>query len=260
MAASCFGDGPTYEKSYTLNVNFEYSFDYSQTFGTDSLWFDAATGVGIGYMDMAFYHKLNNDKTGFLGGFMVSYQEMPKAPVKDEDKDEPVEPEAQAETDTEGDSGENIVVDKRWRAYLLEPLKSRNTYVVFHDSDNMPEHDVEFLMSDYGTCLMSECYITNTLAVAESVAEHFDIGDKLVVRATGYLNGSKTQTAEMPLAEFSNQKDSIVSRWTKFDLTKLGSVQYVDFEVEALVSPDKKHLIPTDFCLDNMVSNVNVSY
>lgn len=260
MASSCLGDGPTYEKSYTLNVNFEYSFDYSQTFGPDSLWIDTVNGVGIGYMDMAFYQKLNADKTELLGGFLVSYQEMPKSPQTDKEESSGQDDLGQDEESSGQDDNvaETVPVDKTWRAYILEPSKTRNTYVVFHDTDEMPEHDVEFLLPDYGTCVMSECYVTNTLAVAEAVASQFETGDKLVVRATGYLGGLKTDSAEITLAEFSSQKDSIVSKWTKFDLSRLGSVQYVDFEV--LVHSANPLSVPADFCMDNMVSSVNVSY
>jgi hypothetical protein len=57
------------------------------------------------------------------------------------------------------------------------------------------------------------------------------------------------------LAEFTEKKDSIVSVWTPFELKKLGSVQYVDFEV---ISTDPG--VPTCFCMDSMVAEVEIKY
>ena len=253
LTASCFGDEPTYQRSFSLVADFEYSFDYEETFGPDSLWFDSVTGAGVGYMDLAFFHKLNDEKTDVLGGFMVSYQEMPK---KVEDKKEDG---GDTEDGSDLEEPEVVEVDKTCRAYLLKPLSNRNTYLVFRDSDHMPEHDVEFINAPYGTCIMESCYITNTLEVAEAVAATFEKGDKLVVRATGYKDGMKTGTAEAALAEFSSQKDSIVSSWTRFNLSTLGAVNFVEFEME-VQSEKGAGKVPTNFCLDNMNASINISY
>lgn len=257
LTSSCFfGDEPTIEKSYTLVANFEYSFDYSKEFGADSTWFDTATGAGIGYGDLAFYHKLNEEKTDVLGGFMVSYQEMPKAPATDEDDN--IKPET-PEEGPDPEEPEVVEVNKTYRAYLLNPSKNRNTYLVFRDSDKMPDHDVEFLYADYGTCVMESCYVTNTLEVAEAVAQNFKKGDKLVVRATGYKDGVKTGSSEVSLAEFSSQKDSIVSSWTLFNLANLGAVTFVEFEMD-IQSENADGKIPALFCMDNMKASINISY
>lgn len=264
MAVSCFGEGPTYQKSFTLDASFEYSFDYSTAFRPDSLWFDVATGSGIGYGDMAFFHKLNADKTAVVGGFMASYQEMPKSPAAPETPEEDAESESQDPADSErpqepAEPEEPVEVIKTYRAYLKTPGKVRNTYLVFCDSENMPEHDVWFMLKEYGTCVMDKCFVTNTLEVAEAVAANFEKGDRLVLRATGWLDGAKTGNAEFTLADFSSQRDSIVSKWTQFDLSDLGAIEFVDFEVE--VQSDKADMqIPKYFCIDNVMSSVNVSY
>ena len=254
LTASCFGDEPTIQKSYTLVANFEYGFDYNEAFGTDSLLFDTTAGAGIGYMDLAFFHKLNEEKTEVLGGFLMSYQEMPKKAEEKEDDSENQEGEEPAPEEPEV-----VEVDNTYRAYLLDPSKSRNTYLVFRDSDQMPEHDMEFLQSEYGTCVMESCNITNTMAVAQAIAQNFEKGDKLVVRATGYKDGVKTGSAEATLAEFSSQKDSIVSSWTVFNLSGLGAVNFVEFEMD-VQSDNAAGKIPTYFCLDNVKASINISY
>lgn len=226
MAASCFGD-ETYNRSYTLAADFEYS-NSTSFFRADSLYIDVQSGYGIGYQDFAFYHKLNADKTDVTGGFVASYLSSVRA---------------------ETESGNT------YRAYVVPASKYLNTYLVYRSGSPMPEHDMEFMNAKYGTCEMIACYVTNTVAVADAVAANFELGDRLSLKATGYLDGNKTGETEIALADFSAQKDSIVSTWTVFDLSKLGSVEYVDFEVVST-----KDAVPGDFCLDYVVGSVNLSY
>ena len=94
-----------------------------------------------------------------------------------------------------------------------------------------------------------------TVEVADYVKANFKKGDRLVVKATGYLDGRKTGEAELALADFSEKKDSIVSIWTPFEFGKLGFVEYVDFEI---ISTDPN--VPTYFCMDNMVAEIDLEY
>lgn len=233
MAVSCFDLDTASEESYTLVASFEYTgMNYAETFGADSLFFDnSKEGVGIGFNNLAFYHKLNADKTDVLGGFLASYLCTRRA--------------------EEGGDNAN-------RAYVINPKYTRNTYMVYRQNPqdaNMPEHDVAFLQKSHGTCEMVGCFVTNTVEVADSVAANFGLGDRLTLTATGYLAGAKTGEVEIALADFSAQKDSIVSKWTAFDLKKLGFVEYVEFSMHS-TRPD----VPLNFCLDEMVSSINLSY
>lgn len=233
MAVSCFDIDPKSEESYTLVASFEYTgMNYVETFGADSLFFDnSKEGMGIGFNNLAFYHKLNAGKTDVLGGFLASYLSPRRA-------------------EKGGDNAN--------RAYVINPKYTRNTYLVYRKNPqdaNMPEHDVAFLQKSYGTCEMVVCYVTNTVEVADSVAANFGLDDRLTLTATGYHAGVKTGEAKIDLADFSAQKDSIVSKWTAFDLKKLGSVEYVEFSLHS-TKPD----VPLNFCLDEMVSSINISY
>lgn len=98
-------------------------------------------------------------------------------------------------------------------------------------------------------------YVNNTAEVVEAVKQNFVDGDRLVLKATGYLNGTKTGEAEIELAEYTEQKDSIIVNWTPFDLDKLGKVQYVEFEMIST-----KDNIPTAFCMDDMVARISLEY
>ena len=236
MAISCLGDGPNYQSSYTLSANFEYStLNYPQVFGEDSLYFDAERCVGFGYQDLGFHHKLNADTTEVLGGFLMSYLETRKDMTQLDPK------------------------TNRWRALAAPDM--RNTYAVHRTADlpsNKPAHDVEFLNIAYGTCAMANCQVTNTVEVADSIRTRFAVGDKLILKATGYLNGAKTGSAEFMLAERASVRDSIVSTWTTFDLSALGAVEYVDFEMVVLSANAVD--LPKFFCLDNLTASVNISY
>lgn len=233
MTVSCFDMNTKSEQSYTLIASFEYAgMDYVEKFGADSLFFDSSNeGLGIGFHNLAFYHKLNAGKTDVLGGFLASYL----CPVRAE----------------EGGDNAN-------RAYVMNSKKDNNTYLVYRSNpvaSNMPEHDVEFMEKKYGTCGIAGCFVTNTVEVADSIAANFELGDRLTLSAAGYLNGQQTAQAEILLADFSTQKDSIVSTWTPFDLNKLGSVEYIEFRLTSS-KPD----VPLNFCLDDMVAAINLSY
>ena len=130
------------------------------------------------------------------------------------------------------------------------------TYAVYYenpDPEMMPEHDVEFTATEIAVCKMGYCYVNNTRYVAYKVSQCFENGDRLTLQATGYLNGAETAKVSMSLADFSAQKDSIVSTWTPFDLSKLGTVDKVDFEV---LSTKKE--VPAYFCMDNFVASITI--
>lgn len=235
MAASCLPEGSNYKTSYPVYATFEYSMDYEKEFGADSLCFnDAANATGFGFDVLGFQHKLNAPKTDVDGGFILSYLATPSVFEI---------------TDT--------LKNNQYRAYDSK-YKSKNTYAVYKVSkmpDLMPEHDVIFTQKQNGTCTMNGCYVTNTIETAKAVMNGFEKGDRLVLKATGYLDGKMTKEARINLADFSAQKDSVVCTWTAFDLSSLGSVEYVDFELEST-----KQDIPLGFCMDIMVAQVSLEY
>lgn len=228
-AAACFDvSTETYKSTYTVDTSFEYTtLSFDEVFGPDSLYFDYENGVGIGWQDLAFYHKLNGAKTDVDGGFMLS-----------------------ALKGSGATSGNNL-----YRVVSGTGLGGSSAYMVFHQSDIMPEKQVEFVSSKYGTCTMGGCYVNNTKEVADSIASRFGLGDRLSLKAVGYLNGTKTGEATVTLADFSAAKDSIVTNWTPFELTKLGQIDQVSFEIVST-----KEGIPAYFCLDDMIATISIAY
>ena len=227
MAVSCFGDGPSTKRSYYLDVDFEYG---GNIFQTDSVRFDNTEGIGVGYSDLHFYHKLDPAKKDVVGGWAVS-----------------------------GLRGSGKALGRNeYRVNSGAGLNGSPTYTVFKYNDNpgnMPEHAVYFVNRDYGTCTMLGCYVNNTAQVVDSIKANFTEGDRLILKAIGYLNGAKTGEAKFTLAEYTGQKDSIVVNWTPFDLDKLGEVEYVDFEVTSTAKN-----VPTSFCMDDMVAFIALEY
>ncbi len=225
-AASCsMGDGSMYTNKYTMYADFEYS----NVFGSlDSVYFDRQQGAGIGYQDMAFYHKLNSDGE-FQGGFALSRLK------------------------GSGNSGQD-----RFRVCSGAGSGTSASYLVYYATPNvslMPKTDIEFVVSQYGTCSMVGCYMNNTKEVLNAIKNTFVDGDRLAVKMTGYLGGEKTGEQEFVLAEYTEQKDSVVTTWSPFMLDKLGAVETVDIDIIS-TRPE----IPTAFCLDLLIANIMISY
>lgn len=230
---SCMND-TNYSESFTAYATFEYlGEDYSQLFGADSLYFsiDATDEYesAIGWSVLGFSAKVSLAKDEFVGGFMLSHLK-----AANDTTDFPASP---------------------YRAYG-DPAKI-NTYMVFHDSPSglMPVHDMFFTMTIYGTCVPVGCGICNTAEVVKFVKENFEDGDRLVVKAKGYLDNAVSGTAEIALADYATFRDSVVTKWTMFDLEKLGDFDYIDFEISST-----KEGVPPYFCLDDFIAQVAIEY
>ncbi len=224
---SCLGGGDkTYTNTYTLGGSFEYG---TGVFSSDSLAFENQNGVGLAWQDLGFYHKLNEGKSEFLGGFVLSCLK------------------------GKGDDGTN-----RFRVNSGSGMKDSFSYLVYYvnpDASLMPERDIEFMASEYGTCSMIGCYVNNTKEVVNAVKENFVDGDRLSIKMTGYNGEKVTGTSEFVLAEYTEQKDSVVTTWSPFQLEKLGAVEYINIEIVT-----NRTDIPKAFCMDDIYANVSVAY
>ena len=236
MAVSCFKDGPTNSHQYNMFATFEYVNDYDipAQFGEDSLYVNDITGLGVIWNDVAFLHKLSDDKKTAKGGFILSclkgnvYKEGYEAdPAKD--------------------------------LYRVNaPADSSRTYMVFVDAgaeDMMPAHDVEFFNDQYGTCLVGGCFVNVPVYVAFAASKEFKDGDALVLKATGLRDGKVTAEKSMELITCTEGKVVIPEMWKVFDLKELGDIQYVDFDVQ---SSNPK--VPEVFCMDNFGARVSLEY
>ena len=235
---SCFDF--TSSENYTLVANFEYGSDL--TLRADSTYY-AEKGYAIGYNYLAFCHKIDASTYEYKGGFRISALEGVYDP---EPKEEGTETQPEV-----------LNLDMTWRAHSI---KGVNTYMVYYMSSQRPTYDIEFLLPTSGTCTMKMCQVTNTAKVAEEIAATFQRGDKLTLVATGYKGGQMTGKAEINLADYTQNdksgqpKDSIVSKWTNFDLGALASIDKINF---ALVSTKS---VSQYFCLDNVIADIAIEY
>lgn len=231
---SCLDLGSTNKSTYQLHT----SFDYQNVLRSDSLYFDNQNGEGFGWMSMVGYwndiffcHKVSADKSMFLGGFILS--------------------------GLKGAGNGDPYYDS-FRVNSGAGLGGSPIYAVFcEDPDKrlMPEKHWYFIQKDFGTCHPVACYVNNTTAVVKAVKEKFTVGDRLTLKVTGYLDNAKTGEAQISLADFSAQKDSIVVNWTPFKLDALGSVDRLEFSMHST-----KEGIPSYFCMDSMYNNIALEY
>lgn len=238
-----------YSQSYSLIANFEYG--NSVKFRADSTYY-AEGAYAIGYNYFAFCHTLDQTTQEFQGGFRLSALEGQIRPAKVEDES------SEQTTPSESLSGEEVVLlGNTWRVHAAPAV---NTYMVYHMNAYRPEYDIAFLVPTNGTCLIKSCQVANTAAVAEEIAEKFERGDRLVLKATGYKDGKETKTVEINLADYTQNdkagqpKDSIVSRWTTLDLSSLQLVDKVKFEMESTKN------VQQYFCMDNMEADITLEY
>lgn len=234
VAVSCLDSG-SYSQSYTADITFEYTSDsYAQHF-RDSMYF-LEEGVGFLYANYPLMFAQKNLDKVFQGGFMMSY-------LKGEKDGTLTRPE------TENDA---------YRAFSPTGAEGSMTYAVFYQNPAepmMPEHDMEFGFKEVGSCSMLACYVNNTTLVARKIKEHFTVGDRLVLKAKGYRHDGTVGQAEILLAEYTEAEDSVMYNWTVFDLSELGAVDYVDFEIDSS-NPE----VPGYFCIDGVLAAISISY
>lgn len=232
MATSCL-DNYVYNESGTVMANFDWP---DKIYNADSLYFDADAGDVCCVSEyFSFHHKVEKEPLQFKGGFILSRLDIPESKI------------------TEG------LDNNSYRANIVARKGVSNKFAVFCQSDDMPEKHVEFWYSSpeiRSTCSFERVDVNNTVEVAEAVAASEDL-QLLVLKATGYLKGKEsTSKAEIRLADMTTEKDSVISSWTSFDLSPLGTVDQIRFTIETV--PEGID-IPKAVCMDMMVANVSFS-
>lgn len=233
---SCLNKG-AFSQSYTADVTFECSTHEYTHFFKDSVYVMSNPGdLGFLYGQYPLFWGQIQKNGDFMGGFLMSY----------------LKGEAQGKLDKEPSSND------AYRVHSPSGALGSMTYVVFYDNpveSMMPKYDLEFGYKGLGTCMPLGCYVNNTTLVARKIKEHFKDGDKLVLKAKGTTSVGKVTEASIVLAEYTEAKDSVMYNWTPFQLSSLGAVDYVDFEVVS-TNPE----VPGYFCLDGYLASIKVEY
>ena len=228
---SCLGDSH-FSDSYPIFVTFEYE---DAIFDKDSLYY-ATDGSTLGFVwdGLAFYNEVDKETSEFKGGFLLSRLNIPASGQTEE------------------------LANNRFRVNCKSGL---GKFAVFCQTDDMPDKDMEFYYSIPGatsTCTMHSVLVNNTVEVADAVKSKLEPGQKLLLKATGYKKDQDAPTGEteIRLADISSDKDSIISSWTSFDLSKLGDIDQVRFSIET--EPEGLD-IPKAVCLDYLVANITIT-
>jgi hypothetical protein len=122
---------------------------------------------------------------------------------------------------------------------------------------------ISFRNEEMGTneeCVFDHFYVTNntyaTLSMknGDAVAKQFGSGDwfKLVIEGFDKSDTS-TGTVEFYLADFREASSpGIITEWTKVDLSPLGSVAAIKFDLQSSDTGDYGMNTPAYFCFDNL--------
>lgn len=237
---SCL-DGGSFSQSYTADVTFEFSDNIYHNSFKDSLYFIPAgengiTGEGFVYGNYPLVFAQKQVGGVFQGGFVMSY-------LKGEKDGKLTKPAAE---------------NDKFRVHASGGAAASKTYAVFYDNPVetvMPKYHIEFGYKDVGTCTPLACYVNNTTLVARKISESFKDGDKLVLKVTGIRHDGSKAEKSITLAEFTEAKDSVMYNWSVLDLSTLGDVDYVNFDVTS-TNPD----VPGYFCIDGYLANIKVEY
>ncbi|MDR3350748.1 MAG: DUF4465 domain-containing protein [Prevotellaceae bacterium] len=122
---------------------------------------------------------------------------------------------------------------------------------------------ISFRNEEKGTnkeCVFNHFYVTNSTYAAlsmkngDAVAKQFGSGDwfKLVIEGFN-KTGTSTGTVEFYLADFrETSSPGVITEWTKVDLTPLGSVAAIKFDLQSSDNGSYGMNTPAYFCFDNL--------
>lgn len=140
------------------------------------------------------------------------------------------------------------------------PNRGKEIFLVFHeDPDSMPEHDIRFEQSAIGTCSPTFAFFNTTIEVAKYFRTKAVEGDYFTVNLTGYSGNSETGSVQVALADWRAGKKELVTDWKSVEISDLGSVQYIDFSIDAKLSAASAGEDLMYFCMDNFVASVYIS-
>ena len=104
-----------------------------------------------------------------------------------------------------------------------------------------------------GFYVTNSSYAYNSLTGGDSFAKKFDLGDWFLLTITGYdANEEVTGTKEYYLADLRDaDKAYIINDWRYVDLSGLGKVKKIKFELSSTDNGDYGMNTPAYFCFDN---------
>lgn len=269
---SCMKD-TGYEASFTLvdDGNYDNAAEIFKDGATYFLFGEPEEGDLSAFISKGttvYYSKVSSGS--LLGGFALSRQHWTE-PETDEGEDQEGE---ETESGTGEDTGSETQVPGEYSVYGKSSGTTANTFFYFRQTGNMPEHDITFASADAGTCTPSIIQVCNSAAAVRKImgddVSTFNLKGDYTLKVTGYLNGAKTKEATFLLAgkgkskrpESENpQRDSIVTSWRTLDLSGLGNIDTIDFDLVFSEEEDKTLMQDaTDVCLDNFTASIFLKF
>jgi hypothetical protein len=233
-AVSCLDKG-SYSQSYMADITFEFSETaYKESF-KDSI-FVMDQGEAFLYMQYPLFFPQKYSNGVINGGFTMSILKGEK----------------------DGALTREPMPNDAFRVNAESGQNGSKTYAVYYDNpiaSEMPSHGIEFGYKNNGYMTPNGLYVNNSTLVARKIKEHFQDGDKLVLKVIGVKSVGPSVETSIKLAEFTEAKDSIMYNWTPLSLSTFGIVDYIDFKVES-TNPE----VPGYFCLDGVLANIYVEY
>ena len=133
---------------------------------------------------------------------------------------------------------------------------SDNFLVVIGSWDPSDDALAEIFFADGAARTIKGCYVNSTayfLSIARDgnyASAPLGDGDEIVISATGYDSaGAKTATTEMTLA----RKGEFTTEWKAWDLSQLGKVVKVQFDITGGPMTEWGMTTPKYFAIDNIV-------
>ncbi|MDE6872736.1 MAG: DUF4465 domain-containing protein [Bacteroidales bacterium] len=241
FCASCF-KGAYYEASFVGLGGFNYV--YSATEFPDSVLI-SPNGFSDAATYLSFSAKASENQDALYGGFAFSMKRDSSLVINPENK----YPMLTVYTNPISPKSGSIV----------------DGFIVYYDSVQKPEHAITYLEAANGTCAPNYFMVTNTQQVVKFFAdrgyaqfagetgdgeEETDKSEYLKLKVTGYLAGNKTGSAEYVLAS----SDSVNVAWKTLSLSKLGSIDTIDLELETKEGSE----VPKYVCIDNIVAQIYI--
>lgn len=136
-------------------------------------------------------------------------------------------------------------------------------YMVFYQSDNMPESPVEIsLINDNCYCKPVGVFVNNTNLVVNAVRNGtmlsggpFKEGDWAKLTIKGSLKGASCGEVSVNLADFKTYRDSVITEWTLVDLKDISNCDKLNFEITSSRADFPKYA-----CFDTWYFNNHLEY
>ena len=231
VVASCWKDDKHRNKySFALDCDFEY---YDVKFGEDSIFVVENVYAG----GVVHFAAKVDDEGSLMGGICLAGGVDPT--LSDHEAKTP------------------------FHTVAHQYFNDETTFAVFHETGNMPEKTIDAILYNDDCLVQPQYVLVNNTHPFVRAARYgtglaggaFAADDWASVTFSGFFKGAKTGEAKLNLADFTQEKDSVVTTWTSLDLTPLGNID----EMQISLASSREDMVK-DVCFDHMVFKCNIEY